>query len=382
MALAVVGSAVPAFAASADYAVTGGWFFSQTGGGQGMGFSVVDGGTDSSGHPIKFWSEFQRLGGVNTLGYPVGEPYVGSDGFTYQPFQRALLQWRPELGQSELANTFEQLSSAGKDDWLFQAKGIPRPIANDGSNGDYQKAVATRLGWLTNDAIKQYYLSNPNPGAIGSWSQDAAIQFYGLPMSAPEQHGPFISQRFQRIAFQLWTDNVAGMPSPGTVVGVLGGDLLKEASLVPASAVQPLSPGGTAAAPVQATPTPAPAPAPAPTTNWYWNSTNVQGWPNCGTTYMYAWVRNAAGQGVNGMTLKSWNDYGNVYIASTKNDNGGDGYWDRIVHAGVQAGTWYVEIIDGSGNQASNVVTVNFTGSCAANAGNVQEVEIDFQSKG
>jgi hypothetical protein len=324
-----------------------------------MGFSVVDGGTDSSGHSIKFWTEFQRLGGVNTLGYPVGEPYVGSDGFTYQPFQRALLQWRPELGQSELANSFEQLSTAGKDDWLYQSKGVPRPIADDGSNGDYQKAVATRLGWLTNSAIKQYFLSNPNPSAIGSWSQDAAIQLYGLPMSQPEQHGPFVSQRFQRIAFQLWTDNIQGMPTPGTVVGVLGGDLLKEAGLVPTASIQPLSPGTSAGAPAQPAPAPTPAPPPA-ASSWYWNSTTVQGWPNCGTTYMYAYVRNAAGQGVNGMTLRSWNDYGNVYVASTKN-NGQDGYWSRIVHSGVQAGTWYVMIVDGAGNQASNIVTVNFT---------------------
>ena len=46
-------------------------------------------------------------------------------------------------------------------------------------------------------------------------------------MSRPERFGPFISQRFQRVAFQLWVEKIAGSPAPGTVIGVLAGDLLK-----------------------------------------------------------------------------------------------------------------------------------------------------------
>lgn len=373
----------PAFAASGpDYAVPGGWFFSQTGGGGGQGYAVRDAGTDSNSHTIAFWTEFQRLGGVATLGYPIGEPYAGSDGFTYQPFQRALLQWHPELDHAVLANTFQILQAANQDGWLFNVKGVPRPIADDGSGGNYQKAVSTRLGWLTNSAIKAKFLANPNPGSISNWNQDVAIQFYGLPMSQPEQHGPFITQRFQRIAFQLWTDSVPGMPAPGTVVGILGGDLLKQAGQLPTAAVQPLGPGGAApaqptAAPAQPTATPPPAPA---AQSWPWHSTYANTYPNCGTTYIRAFTRDANGNGVNGMTLKSWNDYGNVYIASTKNNNGQDGYWDRIVGSGPRAGTWYVELIDGNGNQASNVVTVNFTANCDPNQGAaIQEVEIEFR---
>jgi hypothetical protein len=225
-----------------DCRVAGGWFFTQTGGGQGPGYAVLDAGTDSSGHTIAFWTEFQRFGGVTTLGYPIGQPYVGVDGFTYQPFQRAVLQWRPELQRALLSNIFEILTTAGQDDWLVDVKGIPRPIIDDGSGGDYSRAVAIRLGWLTNDAIRAFYVANPNPSAIPSWNRDAAIQLYGLPMSRPEQHGPFVAQRFQRIALQLWTENVAGMPAPGTVVGVLGGDMLKAAGGVPTSAVESLGP--------------------------------------------------------------------------------------------------------------------------------------------
>lgn len=377
--LLLAASAGSAFADNGpDYAVSGGWFFTQTGGGQGKGYAVRDSGTDANGHTIKFWSEFQRLGGVATLGYPIGEPYVGSDGFNYQPFQRGVLQWRPELGQAVLSNTFEILQADNQDNWLFNVKGVPQPISNDGSGGDFQKAVTTRLGWLTNSSIKTKFLANPNPGAIANWSEAQAINLYGLPMSQPEQHGPFVSQRFQRITFQLWTSNVSGMPSPGTVVGVLGGDLLKEAGLLPSGATQVLGPGGTPAQPPAPTPVPTAAPPP-PAANYPWHSVNVTGVENCGTTYMIAYTRNAGGQGVNGMTLKSWNDYGNVYIASTRNYNGQDGYWDRVVGSGVRAGKWYVMIVDGAGNQASNIVTVNFSDSCVPGQGNWNEVEVDFQ---
>ncbi len=81
------------------------------------------------------------------------------------------------------------------------------------------------------------------------------------------------------------------------------------------------------------------------------------------------------------MTLKSWNDWGNVYVASTRSYNGKDGYWDRVVGSGVRPGTWYVMVIDGAGNQASDVVTITFSGSCAANAGNVQEAEVEFRPR-
>ena len=72
-------------------------------------------------------------------------------------------------------------------------------------------------------------------------------------MSRPERYGPFISQRFQRVAFQLWVEEIPGSPAPGTVIGVLAGDLLKQAGLVP--------PEGLNAAdqPVVVAPTPAPA---------------------------------------------------------------------------------------------------------------------------
>ena len=188
---------------------------------------------------IHFADEYERLGGVHTLGYPASYRFRLDDGFVYQVTQGALLQWRPEVKSAYLANTFEMLEHAGFDQWLLDTKGIPLPIKDDGSDGDWGVAKEIRLAWLTNDQIKARFLANPNPEVIASWSENRAIELYGLPMSYPEKHGPFISQRFQRVALQLWVEEVAGMPAVGTVVRVLGGDLLKEACLIPSYALSP-----------------------------------------------------------------------------------------------------------------------------------------------
>ena len=59
-------------AAAADYAIPNGHFYTQTGGGAGKGYGVVD---DSA---AAFWSEFQRLGGVEALGFPVSRRSCGT----------------------------------------------------------------------------------------------------------------------------------------------------------------------------------------------------------------------------------------------------------------------------------------------------------------
>jgi spore germination protein YaaH len=240
---AVWTSVGPRTAGPMDFAVEGGWFFRQTGGSTGYGFRVVD--VDSPTGPVKFYSEFRRLGGVSTLGYPVSQRYVGPGGFAYQAFQRGVLQWRLEQGIAYLANTFDQLTDAGLDGALVGI-GIPRSAGDDGSGGDWNVARRTRLDWLTNDAIRQHFRRNPNPAAISAWSEDVAIQLYGLPTSRPERSGPFVVQRFQRVALQLWIEGVPGMPARGSVVGILGGDLLKQHGLIPASATQPEAPRAVA----------------------------------------------------------------------------------------------------------------------------------------
>lgn len=64
---------------------------------------------------VLFWSEFQRLGGVDAVGYPVSERFEW-EGFTVQVFQRAIFQWRPETRSVAFVNVFDRLHDLGKDD--------------------------------------------------------------------------------------------------------------------------------------------------------------------------------------------------------------------------------------------------------------------------
>lgn len=243
----------PGTAAPASGPIPNGYYYEETG-----GYRILD------TAEARFWSEFQRMGGISTLGYPVSRPYV-EGGFRYQAFQRGVLQWRPEGNAAVLANTFDWLTTSERDEWLGSL-GIPGPLQDQG-NGNFNAALQERLTWLTNDAIRQHFLTNPTTRQ--PWPAEAAIQLYGVPQSRPEQRGPFIVQRFQRIAFQLWTESVPGMPPRGSVVGVLGGDLVKQSGILPAAAVTPETVNGSPlpGAPVPATPTPAPTatPVPAPT---------------------------------------------------------------------------------------------------------------------
>ncbi|HVA24203.1 MAG TPA: hypothetical protein VMW62_07395 [Chloroflexota bacterium] len=266
LALALVAEMpLAAAAAPSDYAVTGGWFYSETGGGTGRGFNLLDSGYDSRGQVTRFYSEFNRLGGVTALGYPASNVFQLPDGFIYQATQAALLQWHPSdqpNGAVELANVFDLLSQTGHDKDL-QALGIPPPIADDGSGGNFTRAMQVRLGWLTQPQIQARYLANPNPASIPKWDTINSVLLYGLPTSQPQRTGPFIVQRFQRVAFQLWVDAVPGQPAPGTVVPILGGDLAKQFGVVPAPAQQPQSAAGAGAPPppvaVQAPPSLQPA---------------------------------------------------------------------------------------------------------------------------
>ncbi|MBI4493899.1 MAG: hypothetical protein HY690_13995 [Chloroflexi bacterium] len=216
-----------------DYAIPGGRFYTQTGGGKG-GFGV----RDLAG--VRFWSEYVRYGGPEALGYPLSRPFWGPGGFLYQAFQRGLLQWRPEAEQALLANNLEiiEAHNPAHNQWLFASYSIPYPRRP--KPGSFEDEAAERLSWLTNEAIRDAFLTDPATGE--PWDEEAAVRFYGLPQSEPRRAGPFIVQRFQRIPLQLWVDQVPGMPAPGAVVGVLSGELVRECGAVPRDATIPEPP--------------------------------------------------------------------------------------------------------------------------------------------
>lgn len=209
-----------------DSAIQNGRFYPQAGPGGGAGFSVID----DDGAAIL--SAYKQLGGVDILGYPVSRRYT-QGGFTYQAFQRGILQFGSDGKAAHLVNVFDYFNSLDRDSWLDAVYGVPHHVGQTSAN-TYAQDRTLRLDWLTNDAIKKFYYANPNPKAIPVWSSP---DFYGLPTSKPEERGPFIVQRFQRIAIQVWTKTLPGMPPAGSVTMVLGGDLAKTAGLIPTSAM-------------------------------------------------------------------------------------------------------------------------------------------------
>jgi hypothetical protein len=207
-----------------DWAIDGGHFYTEAngqGGAGGTGFSVVD---DASAN---FWSEFQRLGGIDVLGYPISRRFTW-DGFTVQAFQKAILQWHPENGQAAFLNVFDRLSQAGKDDWLEAARSTPASFDNSAdATLSWSDVVARHLALLdANPAIKARYLADADP-----------ILHYGLPM-AYKSYGNVFVVRAQRAVLQQWLTAVP-WAAAGQVVVANGGDNAKDAGVLPPQAIEP-----------------------------------------------------------------------------------------------------------------------------------------------
>ncbi len=215
-----------------DFPVPNGHYFSQASGvGPRFGYTI----TNEDG--IAFWDEFQRLGGVPVLGYPNSGRFE-SGGLVYQATQKALLQWRPERNQVAFANVFDMLSDAGLDSWLQSQRLIPPPFDNTPDAGlDWPAVMARHLALLdANLTIRRVYFSDPDP-----------ITHFGLPQSYADYGGVFVL-RAQRAAFQHWRI-LTPFALPGQVTIVNGGDLLKEAGLLPRAATQPQPAAGLLVAP-------------------------------------------------------------------------------------------------------------------------------------
>ncbi|MBI4319834.1 MAG: glycoside hydrolase family 99-like domain-containing protein [Chloroflexi bacterium] len=206
-----------------DYDVPNGHFFTQTSGrGGGTGFLVSnDGG-------IRFWDELSRLGGLQAMGYPISRRFSW-DGFVVQAMQKGVVQWRPEAGRAYLVNVFDQMSAAGKDEWLLGAKSVPKPLGPEFDAGrPWAETVQARLALLdANSAIKRRYLATRD-----------AMTSLGLPTSRVEDFGNHYSIRLQRAVIQQWKIDVPWART-GQVVIANGGDIGAEAGLYPAEAMAP-----------------------------------------------------------------------------------------------------------------------------------------------
>lgn len=205
-----------------DYSISDGRFFTQANGSplgkSPYGYSI----TDEAGVP--FWSEFQRLGGANVLGYPVSRRFF-MDGFVSQATQKFIFQWRPDQRQVWFVNVFDVLYERKKDDWLFGVRQTPR---HPGSAAD---------AGLTWDAIQQRHWrildGDPKIKTVFEADKDP-LSHYGLPISLADM-GNSVVLRAQRAVFQRWKENVPWAKA-GEVTVANGGDIAKEIGLLPIEA--------------------------------------------------------------------------------------------------------------------------------------------------
>ena len=247
VALMAVWAVLPARADSGDYAVEGGRLFTQAAESDvpDAGFAV----TDADGIPV--WTEFQRLGGVQALGYPLSRRFVW-DGFTVQVFQKVVLQWRPESNTFMFVNVFDRLNLEGYDDTLEELL-VPPWEYFDEEGFTWDQIIATRQALLNaNPALRDVYFAVDDP-----------LRWYGLPTSRVVTYDHVHTIRLQRAVLQQWLVDLP-WASAGEVTVANGGDLARGAGIFPADALVPeIRPRADGAAP-QPTPTPTPEPTAAP----------------------------------------------------------------------------------------------------------------------
>lgn len=214
----------PALAHVPDYPIPDGHFFTQA---RGTGPETLLGYTISDADGIPFWSEYKRLGGIRTLGYPASRRFTWGN-WVAQVVQEGILIWHPERKEAELALVMDDLSSAGYDDWLRDTHGIPAPFDTHDEEGlTFDQVRERRLKYLDlNPDVKKRFLAEKN------W-----MDLYGLPVSFDDTDQAWVL-RTQRAVFQQWKQDEP-WARQGQVTIALGGDLAKEAGLLPEDALKP-----------------------------------------------------------------------------------------------------------------------------------------------
>jgi hypothetical protein len=217
----------PPAAPPLDTAIPNGHFYKQANSFNGAGdtgFSVTD---DADAN---FWSEFQRLGGADRLGYPISQRFTFA-GLTTQVFQKTALQWHAELGQAVPLDIFASLSSRGNDGWLDQHRQIPPPADQSVDVGLAPDQVAAR----------HLQMLDAYPALHTMYASDSlAPTLYGLPL-AVKDYGQFVTVRFDRAVVRLWTTDVP-WAAAGSASVDSAGDLAKSVGLWPDAAMVPAPP--------------------------------------------------------------------------------------------------------------------------------------------
>jgi hypothetical protein len=193
-----------------DWDVPSGHMFKQPngfGGAGALGFSVVD------DDQAAFWTEFQHLGGVQALGYPITTRFVHG-GYLTQAFQKQALQWRGDLHLAAPVNVFDDLNQRGSDAWLDRTRQTPPAADTTADAGLSFEQVAAQHISLLNEypALRDFYAA-----------QSGAVHRFGPPL-AIKDYGPVVAVRQQRATLQLWKQDTP-WAAAGTVVVGHGADV-------------------------------------------------------------------------------------------------------------------------------------------------------------
>jgi hypothetical protein len=400
--LAAFGSSPASAQTAPDSELPVGRFYTQAGSGGGYGYRI----SDEAG--IGFWSEFQRLGGVPALGYPTSKRFM-LDGYMVQATQKVIMQWRPDFSPPGVSfmNVFDKLHDLGMDDVLESTYQVPAPFDQGEFNAGKTppQARADRLTLLNGDPAiaARYNAAGPSPLAA-----------FGLPTSTITNEGPFFAVRMQRAVLQHWlVDNPAAGVNRGDVTVVNGGDIAKRPGLIPSDAGGPETINGVSAA----TPTPVPPPAPPPPPPappgtaavssqpgaaashyaWMWKKVSTpptdcgpsqvllgylaphqfscdDSAPNGGTQFIIGHTLDQSGHAVSGIIVRA-SAYGNNYDGGSDQD----GTFGIIISNScpIENRTYNLYVIDGQGQQSSNIYPVNYS-----NCNLAGEFHVDFIKTG
>ena len=159
--------------------------------------------TNADGVPLY---DFIRERDLNAIGYPISQRWLNGP-FTFQAFQKVILQWDPGRKRMNYYNTLDVLANRYPD---VELPNVPLHQVLEADRGaSFGTIIRNHLALLDqNPAIKERFLSEPD------W-----LNLYGLPIRYEEReagdHPRGLQMlRAQRTVFVIWN-----VPAPGTTVG-------------------------------------------------------------------------------------------------------------------------------------------------------------------
>ena len=159
--------------------------------------------TNAEGVPL--W-DFVQTRDLQAIGFPISQRWVHGP-FTYQAFQKVILQWDPGKQRMNYYNTLDVLANRYPE---VELPNVPTHQVLQADRGaSFGAIIRNHLALLDqNAAIKERFLSEPD------W-----LNLYGLPIRYEEREVNGNPQglqllRAQRTVFVIWN-----VPVPGTTVG-------------------------------------------------------------------------------------------------------------------------------------------------------------------